>query len=227
MKRFFLIRHGQSLANVRYITDSTPYIFDGDIPLTEKGTEEASATANFLKTYCKENKLDLKKAILWVSPFLRTEETAKIINEKLKITKLYQDPRLTEMDFGLFDQKALLDCEKIDKQLFNNLQFRNASVRGKFYARRPNGESPADVYTRISTFIETVYRDKTIENVFIISHGITLRALIMRLMHYNLEWYFNEKNAGNCSVRLIEGTPLTDKGYIHGTAINQTIVITK
>lgn len=208
------------MANTRNLSIDDDYIFDADIPLTEKGIKQANKTGELLAKYCKENNIDLKKSILWVSPFLRTEETARIINKHLGISKVYNDPRLSELDFGLFDQRSRSDSFKIDREIFENIANKSSSLKGKFYARQPNGESPFDVYNRISTFIETIYRDND-TNLFIVSHGITLRVFIMRMLHYSIEWYYNEKNSENASVRLLqkEKNQFQDKGYIINSKI--------
>ena len=53
-----------------------------------------------------------------------------------------------------------------------------------FYYRIPDGESGADVYDRVSTFLETLYRDFAKpdypENTIIVTHGMTLRLFFMR-----------------------------------------------
>ena len=214
MRQFFLIRHGQSLANTKNTRLGDNYVFDGDIPLTEDGIKECHETGKFLEKYFKENSINKEDVVVWVSPFLRTEETARIINSYLNIKKVYYDPRISEMDFGLFDQRDPVDCNNIDKNIYEQIGIRSKSKRGKFYAKRPNGESPLDVYTRMSTFVDTLYRDNNKINI-IVSHGISLRVFTMRTLHYDLEWYYNEDNADNASVRLICGEPLEDKGYIH------------
>ena len=215
MRRFFLIRHGMSLANTRNLSLKEPYIFDGDIPLTDIGEKQACETGLFLQSYCKLNNIDLNDAVLWHSPFFRTEQTKNGVNKNLGIEKVQMDPRLSEMSFGLFDQRSPEDWCEIDANIQTYLNSLHSSFRGKFYAKNPNGESPFEVYNRISSFVETVYRDRE-ANIFIVSHGITLRTFIMRMLHKDLGWYFNEPNSENCSVRLIEGEDgsLEDKGYI-------------
>ena len=86
---------------------------------------------------------------------------------------------------------------------------------GKFYARLPLGESPFDVAVRVHQFMGTLYRDREergVDTVFIVTHGATLRAFLLRWFHYTPEWYHEEKNPKNCAIREIDGN--RDLGYI-------------
>jgi broad specificity phosphatase PhoE len=55
---------------------------------------------------------------------------------------------------------------------------------GRFYYRFPEGESGLDVYTRVTSFISTMFRDfgdahicRPDLNVIIVTHGLTLRLV--------------------------------------------------
>jgi hypothetical protein len=56
-----------------------------------------------------------------------------------------------------------------------------------------------------------------IENIIIVSHGVTIRAWVCMWCHYSPEWFEASINPPNCSVRLltnaVEGW---DAGYIYG-----------
>ncbi len=56
---------------------------------------------------------------------------------------------------------------------------------GKFFYRFPCGESGADVYDRVSGFLETLFRhferkDMAARNVVIVTHGLFIRLFLMR-----------------------------------------------
>jgi len=197
--KVFLIRHGESIQNV----GESNGIPDPDIFLTDKGKEQAYNTGIKLKEYLLKNNIDISNSRMWVSPYLRTEETAKLVNESLNIKQFYYDPRLAEKDFGIFDGIACSKWEEIDPVTFRKLDSRYQSVRGRFFSRLPNGEAPFDVYNRISTFIETIFRDDK-DPIFIVSHGDTIRCFIMRWLHKDLNWYYDESLPTNASVILIE-----------------------
>ncbi len=45
-----------------------------------------------------------------------------------------------------------------------------------------------------------------------VSHGVSVRAFVMMWCHKSPEWLEDEKNPGNCAVRLIDDDG--DQGYI-------------
>jgi broad specificity phosphatase PhoE len=64
-----------------------------------------------------------------------------------------------------------------------------------------NGESGADVYDRVTTFLDTMYRDfeknNYPENTLIVSHGLTIRLFLMRWFHWSVEEYESKHNPKN------------------------------
>jgi 2,3-bisphosphoglycerate-dependent phosphoglycerate mutase len=209
--KIFLIRHGESIQNTNENVDNLP---DHAIHLTERGKAQADAAGAFLKTYIEENQIDLSKARLWISPYRRTRETAALVNAPIGIDNTLEDFRLVEQQFGLFD--GVLD-EEIPIKYPNEHAFfeRTRQFQGKFYARYPQGESAFDVAIRVKSFIGSMVRDyekQGLENLFIVSHGLTNRILIQSWLKHAPEWLDSERNPKNCSVRLIEDRE--DKGYL-------------
>ena len=209
----FLIRHGESVANtgenlVRRIPDHL-------VPLTERGREQARLTGEWLAAYCREKGIDLSRARIWQSPFVRTRETASEFNKALGITDIREDITLTEQQFGLFD--AITDEER--RSVYPNEYaeyMRQINNFGRFYARLPMGESPFDVAIRVHQFMGTIYRDYEkhgIDTLFVFTHGTTLRTFLLRWFHYSTEWYEQERNPKNCMIREIIDS--TDLGYIN------------
>ena len=209
----FLIRHGESIANVGENFEKR--IPDHLVPLTENGKEQARENGVWLANYCKEKNVDLSKARIWRSPYLRTRQTCDEFNKALGITDIREDITLTEQQYGLFDSISDENWEK----LFPTEYFeyaRQCSNCGKFYARLPMGESPFDVAIRIHQFMGTIHRDYEkhgIDTLFIFTHGTTLRTFLLRWFHYSPEWYQEERNPRNCWIREIDGH--TDMGYIN------------
>lgn len=199
--RIFLIRHGESIQNTHENPNNLP---DHKITLTKKGETEAEECGEFLKKYCLENNVDLKNSTLFVSPYERTRQTAKIINKQLNIADVKEDVALIEHIYGLFENIEDEGWKSYKKEfaLYDNY-YQND---GKFYAKFPQGESPFDVALRTRQFIETLFRDVAggVENFFIVSHGTTIRAFLLSYFHYSPEWFNREPNMENCAVRLIE-----------------------
>ena len=69
---------------------------------------------------------------------------------------------------------------------------------------------------RVKDFFGTVKRDYEkhgIDTLFIFTHGTTLRTFVMQYLHKSVDWYEQEKNPGNCWIRMIKDKE--DMGYIY------------
>ena len=211
--RIFLIRHGESISNVgeNYVNRVPDHL----VSLTEKGKQQARENGEWLAKYCREHGVDMTKARIWRSPFLRTRQTCDEFNKSLNITDIREDITLTEQQFGLFDAIPYEEWGKLYPNEYAEYQ-RQLANYGKFYARLPLGESPFDVAIRIHQFMGTIYRDYEkhgVDTLFIFTHGTTLRTFLLRWFHYSPEWYHEEHNPKNCWIREIDGN--VDRGYIN------------
>ena len=209
----FLIRHGESLANVGENYEKR--IPDHLVPLTENGKEQARRNGEWLASYCQEKGIDLTNARIWRSPYLRTRQTSEEFNKFLRIDDIREDITLTEQQFGLFDSLPQSEWERKYPDEYAEYRRQMSNV-GKFYARLPLGESPFDVAIRIHQFMGTVYRDYEkhgVDTLFVFTHGTTLRTFLLRWFHYSPEWYHEEWNPKNCWIREIDGS--RDLGYIN------------
>jgi broad specificity phosphatase PhoE len=168
---------------------------DYAIQLTEVGRKQASATGKELSELMR-----FEKVKFYISTFWRTRQTAEeIMNwfEPHQIIKPYYDPRLREQEWGHLNGKSFqMEYEK------------ERDEYGHFYWRFPNGESCADVYDRVSDFLNTLYRDfekeDFPENVVIVTHGMAMRLLLMRWFHYSVEEFEQIGNPKNASWYLLE-----------------------
>merc|ERR1711918_307974 len=91
------------------------------------------------------------------------------------VTGFIEEPRIREQDFGNFqDIQSMAECKGARNRF------------GRFFYRFPNGESGADVYDRVSTWLESLFRemeyggiDET-TTVLLVTHGLTARLFLMR-----------------------------------------------
>ncbi len=209
----FLIRHGESVANVGENYEKR--LPDHLVSLTENGRRQARETGVWLADYCRKRGIDLTRARIWRSPFLRTRQTSEEFNKSLGITDIREDITLTEQQYGLFDSLPEERWGELYPAEWAEYQ-RQMANQGKFYARLPLGESPFDVAIRVHQFMGTIHRDYEkhgIDTLFIFTHGTTLRAFLLRWFHYSPEWYHEERNPYNCRIREIDGG--CDLGYIN------------
>lgn len=232
VKRVFLIRHGQSQANVD--KNLNKEIADHMIELTPAGREQAAAAGKFLSKYIEENlgmygplgklmkKVGLRPGVsyprirMWHSPYERARQTAKIVFDRcdLWLTDKKEHLLLTEQRFGIFD--GLSDEERAEKFPEYEQNYRKAKeANGKMWPKMPLGDSRMDVCQRVHQAFGTFHRDAqrhNIENIVVVGHGTTNRAFTHMWMHYPVEWMSSEPNPKNCSIRLLENGE--DKGYI-------------
>ena len=191
-QRILLIRHGESQGNA----DPSQHrdIPDFMLQLTPKGLKQARQAGKEIKKL-----LGNSKVYAYVSPYYRTRETFGEIKKSLAshIDRAIEDPRIREQDWGHLREPV--DNKEIIKERFSY---------STFYYRIPDGESAADVFDRVSTFLETLFRDfhkkNYPETTLIITHGMTLRVFLMRWFHWSVEEFEAVKNPNNCQIVVLE-----------------------
>merc|ERR1740123_2246374 len=105
---------------------------------------------------------------------------------------------IREQDYGNFDKPIMDELHK-EKRSF-----------GQFYYRFPEGESPADVYTRASVFLETLYRrweHSLEENLVVVSHSLFLLVFMIRFFRYTTQDFFLFDTLENCELIVLERLP--------------------
>lgn len=191
-KRIILVRHGQSEANV----DKTIYskIPDHEIKLTLLGEQEALAAGAEIAELIGQETVHV-----YLSPFKRTRQTYGKISQSIQqnVVEIWEEPRIREQEFGhwnMIDNRAEVFAER--------------AQYGKFYFRLPGGESPADVYDRMSTFLESMHRaferPDFPQNCLIVSHGAAIRVFMMRWFRLTVEEFLDLRNPFNCQLIVLE-----------------------
>ena len=212
----YLIRNGESTQNTKEnFTKRLPGFM---VSLTDKGASQCEDAGLFLKNYLEEKDIDIQNAIMWVSPFIRTRQTADIINSYLNIDDIREDYSLIGQNYGLFSDRSAARNRMLFKDEFDfyDSYYQNG---GKFYAKLPQGESPMDVALRTRQFLSMVdLEDKG--PLFVISHGTTIRTIVMNTFNYSPEWFNAEPTMENCSIRLINKDTMMDE-YIYGGKVKR------
>ena len=202
MKNIFLVRHGESLANVnKAIHHTTP---DHAIPLSGRGQLQARAAGEALKGLAHVGPDESLR--IWTSPYARTRQTAALIEDELRTTIPHLDKRehinLCEQQFGLFD--GVPDAELPARFPLEHAHYDLAARHeGRFWPRMPMGESRFDVAVRVHEAFGTFHRDSDrhgVKNIVVICHGVTMRAFIMQWCHLPFEWFEQQTNPGNCDI---------------------------
>ena len=193
MTNLILIRHGQSQWNLENR-------FTGwkDVPLTEKGINEANNAGHLLKKH------NIKIDKVFSSVLERANKTAEIAIKASEIENLHKngkliyekDQKLNERDYG--DLVGLNKAETADK--FGKEQVH--IWRRSYETPPPNGESLKDVVDRVSPYFTETIQPHILnkKNVLIVAHGNSLRAIMIKVGMYKPEEI--------SSIELPTGSPL-------------------
>lgn len=167
-----LIRHGQSTYNLENR-------FTGivDVPLTLLGEEEARDAGKKLK--------GLKYDRAYTSMLKRAQESLNIILKEIQQTDIpiIMNAALDERMYGSL--QGLNKAETATK--YGDVQVE--IWRRSYAVRPPNGESLEDTFNRTVPYykLEIEPKLKAGENILIVAHGNSLRALMMYLEHIDQE----------------------------------------
>ncbi|HCK67527.1 MAG TPA: histidine phosphatase family protein [Anaerolineae bacterium] len=194
-ERIILIRHAESEGNL----DNSKYetIQDFALKLTPQGVEQAKLAGKQIKSIIGDESI-----YVYLSPFFRTRETFENIRSSIEenIVKVIEDPRIREQDWGHLRHPD--DNKEISKE---------RDDFSTFYYRIPDGESGADIFDRISNFLDTLHRDfekkDFPKNVLIVTHGLTLRLFLMRWFHWTVEEFEKLHNPKNCQIVVMQKQP--------------------
>ncbi|PHT75055.1 Phosphoglycerate mutase-like protein AT74 [Capsicum annuum] len=188
-KRIILVRHGECLANADInVYGTTP---NHKIELTEKGIEQAKQTGIKIKKLLSENGDNNWKVFFYVSPAERTRRTLREMGgsfPKRRVMGVKEEYRLRELNFGNYHDPAGILKVKEERYTY-----------GRFYYRVPGGETGAEVYDRISSYIECLRRDIERKlfchdpcqetNIIIVTHGLSSRIFLMKWFDWTIEQF--------------------------------------
>jgi 2,3-bisphosphoglycerate-dependent phosphoglycerate mutase len=165
-----LVRHGQSEWNLKNL-------FTGwrDVDLTEKGIEEARAAGRRLKAQ------GLRFDVAFTSVLVRAQRSLDLMLEEMgrKNIPVLKDQALNERDYG-----DLSGLNKDDARAkWGEEQVR--VWRRSYDVAPPGGESLRDTAARVLPYYiqEVLPRVLRGDNLIVVAHGNSLRALVMVLEH--------------------------------------------
>ncbi len=155
---FYIMRHGQSESNIKKILETKG---DPDNHLTVKGIEDSKE--------CAEKLGDLNIDRIVVSPFLRAQETAKIIAAILGVKDVVTDERIREINIGKYDGWKTEDYLK-----------ENGVLDFLRYAHRPEGgETHKEMMDRMMVCLYDEESKHEGKNILFITHGGPARMMIV------------------------------------------------
>lgn len=166
MSLLVIIRHGQSQWNLE-----NRFTGEVDVPLTEAGINEAHQAGEKLK--------NILFSHAFTSVLVRAQQTLKIILEETGQTQVpvTENAALNERNYG--ELQGLNKAETAKK--FGDEQI--AIWRRSYDVQPPGGESLKDTAARVIPYYQHEIEPLLIagENVLVVAHGNSLRALMMYL----------------------------------------------
>lgn len=170
----YVVRHGQTMVNVRKLINSRNII-----GINATGKKQAEVAAKQIE----KEKIDL----IICSPLKRTKQTCKIIN-KNKVKVIY-DKRILERDAGSMQLK------KIDKLDFNEWYNIN---KEKVYK---NSEGFKTVLERVKKIIEEIKQKYSNSSILIVTHGDICKAIYAYLNNITDAKEISLFEQGNCEIK--------------------------
>ncbi|WP_334332956.1 histidine phosphatase family protein [Companilactobacillus sp. HBUAS59544] len=168
MTEFFLIRHGQTQANVLKMKQGN---INTEITyLTKKGQQQAQNLA-------KHFDISFADRII-CSPLQRAQQTAKILNQKYQLP-ITLDNRLREISYGEWDGQKNADLRKKYPDAYNEY-WNDALPSYNQYAHQ--GESFTDVIDRVRDFLEESIKKYPGEKLICVTHGFTVKAAALAVV---------------------------------------------
>lgn len=199
-----LVRHGESEGNA----DQTLYRSKPDhlVNLTQRGVEQAFQTGErieqqIFRLFDRDSHLhSIRRVHLTVSPFERTLQTAAALRTSMehRIVRTDVEPRIREQEFGNVQTEEFAEMRREQQEV------------GRFCYRFPTGESGADVHDRVkSWWFESVLsvNDRVgyphVDALVVVTHGLTMRFVLMQLYGWSPTTFHTVWNAGNCDVYVL------------------------
>ena len=165
MSYLVLVRHGQSIWNLQ--NRFTGWV---DVPLTEKGIEEAKKGAEVLR--------DIKFDVAYTSVLQRAQNTLSLLLEALgQSVPTIRDGALNERDYG--DLAGLNKAETAEIHGKDQVHI----WRRSYDVPPPNGESLKMTAERTLPFFDRAIMGdiKMGNNVLVVAHGNSNRSIVMKL----------------------------------------------
>lgn len=161
MLKVFLLRHGET----QYNADGNKYCGLTDISLTDLGLHQASLVNSQLR--------GVDFDAVYASPLKRAKLTAELATAADVLT----DPRLIEMDFGLWEGKTKEQFIPENEQLWSNWLADPAVTRAG-----QTGENAAQVIRRMDDFFsEMILRHPSGKIVVVAHNGVNRLYLAHKL----------------------------------------------
>ena len=167
-----LLRHGQTELN-----RDVKYSGRGNPELTDLGKKQIAHAARHIS---ERGDVD----VILSSPLGRCQETAQAAAEALGMGKdaITTDEAIIEMDFGTWEGRRFVEIQEdhpeAHRECFN---YATAAPHG--------GESPEQVYRRVSEFVDRVIAEYPGKTVLVVTHMMPIKSVLRRALGTGGEIY--------------------------------------
>ena len=177
MAKLYIIGHGETDYN-----NSLRFQGQTDIPLNQKGIEQAEKAADFFK--------DIPLQAIYTSTLIRAKTTAEII-AGVKGMVVQETDALREMSFGIWENMNSKDIQK--KYAKEWKDFFASPARTTI----PQGESMSDVQKRAYPTVQEILDRYPEGDVAFVAHGGIIRVLMCTMLGLDLNraWHLHVGNA--------------------------------
>ncbi|MFJ4076479.1 histidine phosphatase family protein [Curtobacterium sp. NPDC089991] len=178
VQEIWLVRHGESLANVAAARAEAAgedvidvEYRDADVPLSPLGESQSRSLGQELA----DRGIDDVPVALWVSPYLRAQQTIEIALGAGGLAEPDRrvDERLRDRELGVLD---LLTLRGVRNRYPD--EERRRQWLGKYYHRPAGGESWADVMLRLRSALVDVERIESTERLVVAAHDAVVMLVV-------------------------------------------------
>lgn len=184
MKRFFLVRHGETDLNAIGV-----FYGHTDCLLNEKGKIQSKLVGEYL------SKIVFDK--VYSSTFIRAVDSKNIIlaeNENRDSYIEIIDDRLNEINFGIWESKFVKDIQKMDPEYWE------LYIKGWPNVPAPKGENFTALFSRVQSFFSEVMNtdqsqvinieQNVDENILIVAHKGSIALMTVFAMNLGIRDYW-------------------------------------
>lgn len=184
MTRIYFVRHGQSESNL-----ITQFAGSLDMPLTEKGRQQAEVTAHFLR--------EIPFTAVYASDLMRAYDTGLAVAE-IRGVPIMGDARLREIFAGEWEGETYADLERDFPDSYGVWRHQIG------LAQCPGGESVAQLQERVRACVEEIARRHPNETVCVATHATPIRVMECVWTNTPLERMHTIPWVSNASVTVAE-----------------------
>ena len=186
MTNVYFVRHGESISNLM-----TQFAGSLDMPLTEKGEEQAASTAAYLEK--------VPFTVVYASDLSRAYATGLAVAQMHNVP-IFATDQLREIDAGDWEGKQY---SRLEEEYSDSYGVWRSQIG---LAECPNGETVAQLQARIRTCVEEIVRNHPGETICIATHATPIRVMECIWMNIPLARMHTIPWVSNASVTIAEYT---------------------